>query len=62
MAIGILFIFKTPGYHEDLMSYLFGNILQYENKILFWQAQVVASFQRCFNPLVEDTGNFFSCP
>lgn len=27
MAIGILFIFKTPGYNEDLMSYLFGNIL-----------------------------------
>ncbi|HDR15956.1 MAG TPA: metal ABC transporter permease [Desulfobacteraceae bacterium] len=27
MAAGILFISKTPGYHEDLMSYLFGNIL-----------------------------------
>jgi zinc transport system permease protein len=27
MAIGILFIFKTPGYNEDLMSYLFGNVL-----------------------------------
>lgn len=27
MAIGILFIFKTPGYNEDLMSYLFGSIL-----------------------------------
>jgi zinc transport system permease protein len=27
MAIGILFIAVTPGYHEDLMSYLFGNIL-----------------------------------
>lgn len=27
MALGILFIFKTPGYNEDLMSYLFGNIL-----------------------------------
>ena len=27
MAIGILFIAITPGYHEDLMSYLFGNIL-----------------------------------
>lgn len=27
MAVGILFIFKTPGYSEDLMSYLFGNIL-----------------------------------
>ncbi len=27
MAVGILFIFATPGYNEDLMSYLFGNIL-----------------------------------
>jgi zinc transport system permease protein len=27
MAIGILFIAKTPGYSIDLMSYLFGNIL-----------------------------------
>jgi zinc transport system permease protein len=27
MAVGILFIAKTPGYSTDLMSYLFGNIL-----------------------------------
>jgi zinc transport system permease protein len=27
MAVGILFIAQTPGYNEDLMSYLFGNIL-----------------------------------
>lgn len=27
MAIGIIFISKTGGYNEDLMSYLFGNIL-----------------------------------
>ena len=27
MAIGVLFIAKTPGYSQDLMSYLFGNIL-----------------------------------
>lgn len=27
MAIGIIFIAKTPGYNIDLMSYLFGNIL-----------------------------------
>ncbi len=27
MAIGILFIAKTPGYTTDLMSFLFGNIL-----------------------------------
>ncbi|HSW46886.1 MAG TPA: metal ABC transporter permease [Phycisphaerae bacterium] len=27
MAVGVLFIARTPGYSEDLMSYLFGNIL-----------------------------------
>lgn len=27
MAVGILFIARTPGYYADLMSYLFGNIL-----------------------------------
>lgn len=27
MAAGLLFISKTPGYGEDLMGYLFGNIL-----------------------------------
>lgn len=27
MAVGVLFMANTPGYNEDLMSYLFGNIL-----------------------------------
>ena len=27
MAVGIIFISRTPGYNENLMSYLFGNIL-----------------------------------
>ena len=27
MATGVLFITRTPGYNQDLMSYLFGNIL-----------------------------------
>ncbi|MFH1539355.1 MAG: metal ABC transporter permease, partial [bacterium] len=27
MAVGVLFISRTPGYSGDLMSYLFGNIL-----------------------------------
>jgi len=27
MAVGIIFIALTPGYNEELMSYLFGNIL-----------------------------------
>jgi len=27
MAVGVIFISRTPGYNQDLMSYLFGNIL-----------------------------------
>lgn len=27
MAIGVIFMYMTPGYRQDLMSYLFGNIL-----------------------------------
>ncbi len=35
MAVGILFIFKTPGYNEDLMSYLFGNVLMVSSEDLW---------------------------
>ena len=27
MAVGVLFISRTPGYAADLMSYLFGDVL-----------------------------------
>ena len=27
MALGLIFLYKTPGYNQDLMSYLFGDIL-----------------------------------
>lgn len=32
MAIGIIFIDRTPGYKVDLMSYLFGSLLAVSNK------------------------------
>jgi zinc transport system permease protein len=35
MAIGIIFIAKTPGYSVDLMSYLFGNILMVSRDELY---------------------------
>jgi len=35
MAIGIMFIAKTPGYNIDLMSYLFGNILLVSTQDLY---------------------------
>lgn len=38
MAVGVLFISRTPGYSEDLMSYLFGNILMVTPKNLWMLA------------------------
>ncbi|SDX89661.1 zinc transport system permease protein [Allochromatium warmingii] len=38
MAIGVLFIAKTPGYTSDLMSVLFGNILLVPTHELWWMA------------------------
>ncbi len=36
MALGIIFIFLTPGYTPNLMSYLFGNILTVTISELWW--------------------------
>jgi zinc transport system permease protein len=36
MALGIIFIFLTPGYAPNLMSYLFGNILTVSLTDLIW--------------------------
>lgn len=36
MALGIIFIFMTPGYTPNLMSFLFGNILTVTNYELWW--------------------------
>ncbi|MBP9603994.1 MAG: metal ABC transporter permease, partial [Chromatiaceae bacterium] len=38
MAVGLLFIAKTPGYQIDLMSYLFGNILLVPTESLWFMA------------------------
>jgi zinc transport system permease protein len=38
MAVGILFIYKTPGYNIDLMSYLFGNILMVKRESILFVA------------------------
>jgi len=40
MAVGILFIYKTPGYNVDLMSYLFGNILMVQRESV-WMVAVL---------------------
>lgn len=38
MAVGLLFIARTPGYNQDLNSYLFGNILLVPPGDLWWIA------------------------
>jgi zinc transport system permease protein len=35
MAVGVIFISMTPGYNQDLMSYLFGNILMVSSRDLW---------------------------
>ncbi|MEJ2644511.1 MAG: metal ABC transporter permease [Gammaproteobacteria bacterium] len=40
MAIGVVFISRTPGYNIDLMSFLFGNILMVSGSQLWMMAAV----------------------
>jgi len=61
MAVGILFISKTPGYQTDLMSYLFGNILLVPEQSLWFMAAldavlliVVAAYHRHFLAVTFD--------
>jgi len=41
MAIGVIFIDMTPGYHVDLMSYLFGSILAVSNSDLYFMGALL---------------------
>ncbi|BCU07016.1 metal ABC transporter permease [Allochromatium tepidum] len=61
MAVGVLFIAKTPGYSSDLMSFLFGNILLVPTRELWWMAGLdlvlvatVALFYRQFLAVIFD--------
>lgn len=38
MAIGVIFIYLTPGYAPNLMSFLFGNILSVTTANIIWMA------------------------
>ena len=42
MAIGVIFISRTPGANQDLMSYLFGNILLVVGVVIGFFAQLQA--------------------
>ena len=47
MALGVIFIFLTPGYAPNLMSYLFGNILTVSKGDLIYLF-ILAIFVICF--------------
>ena len=56
MAAGVLFLSQTPGYSQDLMSYLFGNILMVTPRDLWLMAGldavVIAVGLLAYNPLM----------
>lgn len=56
MAVGVLFIARTPGYSQDLMSYLFGNILMVTHDDLWLiaalDAVVIGIALAFYNPLL----------
>lgn len=56
MAIGIIFVFLTPGYSANLMSYLFGNILTVSNfnlwLLLFLNLAMISIFALMFNTIL----------
>ncbi|MBS3821236.1 MAG: iron chelate uptake ABC transporter family permease subunit [Planctomycetes bacterium] len=61
MAVGVIFIARTPGYQQDVMSYLFGNILMVSGEDLWLIAAldlvvvvVAAAFYRPFLALCFD--------
>lgn len=53
MALGVLFVAATPGYQDDLMSYLFGSILLVSGADLAWMAAmdglILGVIALCYN-------------
>lgn len=56
MALGIIFVFLTPGYTPNLMSYLFGNILTVTVSELWWMLTlnfvIIAFFTLSFSKIL----------
>ncbi|MDY3979677.1 MAG: metal ABC transporter permease [Tidjanibacter sp.] len=56
MALGIIFIFLTPGYAPNLMSFLFGDILTVTTANILWlallTAVLTAAMLLCRRPIV----------
>jgi zinc transport system permease protein len=53
MALGVSFVAATPGYQDDLMSYLFGSILLVSGADLVWMAAmdllILGVMALCYN-------------
>lgn len=53
MALGVSFVAATPGYQDDLMSYLFGSLLLVTGQDLAWMAGldvvILATVTLCYN-------------
>lgn len=56
IAVGVLFLFLTPGYKTDLMSYLFGNIVMVDagalKLLMLLDGLVLAAAVAFYNPLL----------
>lgn len=56
MSVGIIFVFLTPGYAPNLMSFLFGNILLVDNANLLWlcvlDTLLILLFSLCYRAIV----------
>ena len=63
MAVGIIFVYLTPGYAPNLMSFLFGNILSVTSSDLIWMGivdlAIVIVFAVWYRPIlyVASTGS-----
>lgn len=56
MSVGVIFVFLTPGYAPNLMSFLFGNILLVDGASLLWlcvlDASLILLFGLCYRAIV----------
>ncbi|MDE6500279.1 MAG: metal ABC transporter permease, partial [Rikenella sp.] len=56
MPVGIIFVFLTPGYAPNLMSFLFGHILLVDGANLLWlcvlDASLILLFGLCYRAIV----------
>jgi zinc transport system permease protein len=54
MALGVIFIFLTPGYAPNLSAYLFGNILTVSASDIYWMAGLTLSLCLAFALLFRE--------